>query len=106
MGAGSSARLVLFVADFFHPFNRFTVEVFLNGNMGHGSRSRGAVPMLFTRRKPDYIAGTNLLDRFPFPLREPAALGDNESLAQWMRMPGGASAGLERYARADCSRGV
>ena len=87
MGAGSSARLVLFVADFFHPFNRFTVEVFLNGNMGHGSRSRGAVPMLFTRRKPDYVTRPDFLDRTFPALGQATALSDGQirALTGWLK---------------------
>jgi hypothetical protein len=46
----------LFVADLFHPVNRFAVELFLNGDVRHGRGWRGAVPMLLARREPDYVS--------------------------------------------------
>ena len=34
--------LVLFVTDLFHPLNRLAVELFLNGDVRHRRRRRGA----------------------------------------------------------------
>jgi len=45
----------------FQPLSRFTVEGFLNGNVAHRRAGRGAVPVLFTGRKPNYIAGMDFL---------------------------------------------
>jgi hypothetical protein len=41
---GFQSGLVLFVADLLHPFGRLTVELFLNGDMGHGRSCYGAMP--------------------------------------------------------------
>src|SRR5437870_9267087 len=56
-------RLVLFIADLFHPVDGFAVEPFHNRDVRHGRSWRGAVPMLLTRRAPDHVARPNLLDR-------------------------------------------
>jgi hypothetical protein len=55
--------LVLFVADLFHPVNRFAVELFLNGDVRHRRRRRGAMPMLLARRELDHVTGPNFFDR-------------------------------------------
>ena len=75
------------------------VELFLDGDVGHGRGRRGAVPVLLARREPDDIAGPDLLDRAALAL-DPAAAGrDDQRLAERMRVPGGAGAGLEGDAR-------
>ena len=56
-----------FVADLSHPVHHFTVEVFLNGAVRHGRGRRGAVPMLFTRRKPDNVANFLTADQGGYP---------------------------------------
>ena len=43
---------------FFHPIDRIAIQRFLNGDVRHRGRRRGAVPMLLVRCKPDQIAGT------------------------------------------------
>src|SRR5262245_8016535 len=53
---------VLFVADLFHPIGDLAVEPFLNGDVRHRARGRGAVPVLFAGREPDHVARPNLLD--------------------------------------------
>jgi len=58
--------------------------------MSHCGRRRGAVPMLLVRRKPDYIARPDFLDRSALALRPPNARRDDQRLTEWMRMPGGA----------------
>jgi hypothetical protein len=42
LGQSGRSTAVLFVCDLFHPLNDFIVELFLNGDMGHGHR-RGHV---------------------------------------------------------------
>ena len=84
---------VLFVADLFHPIDSLAVERFLDGDVRHGRGWRGAVPMLFARRKPDNIAGTNLLDRAALALGAAATGDDNQSLTERMGMPCGAGPG-------------
>src|ERR1700722_10837378 len=56
----------------------------------------GAVPVLFTRRKPDHVTGANLFDWTSPALRSPAAERHDQGLAQRVSVPRGPSAGLER----------
>jgi hypothetical protein len=48
---GALSRLVLFVADLFHPLDDLAIERFLDGDMCHGRRRRSAMPMFLVRRK-------------------------------------------------------
>ena len=43
------ARAVLLVADLFHPVDNLAVELFLNGDVRHGSGRRGPVSALLAR---------------------------------------------------------
>lgn len=54
--------LILLGGYFFHPFNGFAIELFLNCEVRHRSRSRCAMPMLFARRKPNHVARVNFFD--------------------------------------------
>src|SRR5262245_37023183 len=63
---------ILVVADLFHPFDGFTVEIFLNGDVCHGGGWRCAMPMLLARREPDHITGMNHFNRTAFALHPPA----------------------------------
>src|SRR6266508_6332740 len=96
--AGSFA--VLFVADLVHPVDIPAVQRFLNGDVRHRRRRRCAMPMLQAGRKPDHITGPNFLDRPALALNPAAAGHDNQSLAERMRMPGGAGTRLEGDAAA------
>src|SRR6266704_772650 len=78
---------VLFVADLLHPVDDLTVEFFLDGNMGHRSSRRRAMPMLFARRARDHIAGPDDLDRAAPALNQPAAGSHNQCLAKRVRVP-------------------
>jgi hypothetical protein len=89
-------RRVLFVADLFHPVDDLAVELFLGGDMRHGGGRRGAMPVLLARRKPDHVAGPDFLDRAALALRPAATGGDNQGLAQRMRVPRGARARFKR----------
>ena len=63
--------------------------------MGHGGCGRRAVPMFFAGREPDDVAGTNFFDGTAFALGPTEAGGDDDGLAEGMRVPGGAGAGFE-----------
>ena len=63
---------ILLVADLFHPVDDLAVQRFLNGDMRHCRRRRGAVPVLLAGRKPDHVAWPDFLDR-PAPALRPAA---------------------------------
>src|SRR3989449_11475522 len=94
-----SVLAVLLVADLFHPVHDLAVECFLNRDVRHGCGGRSTMPVLQSRRKPDHIAGTNLLNRTALALHPTNARSDNERLTTRMRVPRGARARLERNAR-------
>src|SRR6266487_3720900 len=86
---------ILLIGNVLHPLDDFTIQRFLNGDVSHCSCRRRAVPMLLVRRKPDYIAWANFLDRSALTLRPAEAGGNYQRLTEWMCMPGGASTRLE-----------
>src|SRR5436190_23634186 len=86
--------LVLFVADFFHPVGGLAVEALLNGDVCHGRAWRGTVPMFLPRLEPDHVSRPNVLDRTTPALGPAAASRHDQRLAQWVAVPGGASAWL------------
>ena len=97
---------ILFVAHVFHPVDGLSVEPFLNGHVRHGCRARRAVPMLFSRGKPDHVTRSNLLDRASPSLRAAAACRDDQRLSERVRVPGGPRTGLECHAGADDARRI
>src|SRR5260221_11659103 len=79
--------LVLLVADLLHPVHDLAVELFLNGDMGHGRGRRCAMPMLLARRARDHVTRTNHPDRTAPALDQPAARRDDQSLTQRVGVP-------------------
>src|ERR1700736_2566532 len=98
--------MVLFVTDLFQPVDGFAIQRFLNGDVRHGRRGRGPMPMLLAGRKPNHITGANFLDRPALALNPTAVERHNQSLAERMRMPGGAVIRLECDARAANTRRI
>ena len=45
------------------------------------------MPMFLVGREPNHITGSDILDRSAFTLNPAAAIGDDESLTQGMRVP-------------------
>src|SRR5215471_10323629 len=97
---------VLCLTHLLHPVDDLPVERFLNGDMRHRGRWHCAVPMFFVRRKPDHVAWPDFLDRTAFALCPSQTGGDDQRLTEWMCMPGGAGARLERDARATNARWI
>src|SRR5689334_22288363 len=95
-----SSRLILFVADLFHPVDCLAIEPFLDGEVRHRGGRRRAVPMLLARRDPDHVTGTDVLDRTAPALCLAGAGGHDESLPERVGVPRGSSPRLERDARA------
>ena len=79
----------------FQPLHRFAVEGFLNGNVTHRRGRRGPVPVFFTGRKPDHVAGVDFLNRTVPALHPTTTGGDNQGLPQRVGVPRCASARLE-----------
>src|SRR5215469_6616481 len=97
--AARSAQILL-VADLLEPFDDLAVLCFLDGNVSHRCRRRGAVPMFLSGRTADDVAGTDL-DLLLAPALRPAeSRRDDQRLAAGMGVPRRACAGLERHARA------
>src|SRR5215469_13289379 len=93
--AAPGSRKILLIGYLLHPIHKLAVECLLDGDVSHACGGRCAVPVAMIRRTPDDIARADLRDRASFTLRPAAAGGDNERLAERVRMPGGARAGLE-----------
>ena len=89
---------VFLVADIFHPIDDFAVELFVNGDMSHGSGWGGPMPMFFAWEERDHIAGVYFLDRTALALNPATAGGDDQRLPERMSMPRGAGPRLERNA--------
>src|SRR5207244_11386705 len=68
---------VLLIAHLFHPFDVPAVERLLNGDMRHGVRRGGAMPMLHARRRPYDVARVDLLLRSTLFLHA-ARAGDHD----------------------------
>jgi hypothetical protein len=88
-----SSTLILLVADFFEPFDVFAVQGFLHGDVGHGCGRGRAVPMLLAGRAGDDVASADLDLLFAPALRPADAIGDYQTLAERMDVPGRASPG-------------
>ncbi len=79
----------------FHPFDDFAIELFLKGDVRHGGGGSGAVPVFFAGFEPDDVPGMNFFDGAAFALGPAAAGGNDERLAEGVRVPRGAGAGFE-----------
>src|SRR4051794_24236882 len=86
---------ILFVANLLQPVDVLAINGLLDGDVGHGGGGRCAVPALDGWRKPDHVAGPDLLLRVA-PLLHPAeAQRDDEGLSDRVCVPSRACAGLE-----------
>ena len=94
---------ILFVGDVFHPVDDFAVELFLDGDVGHGGGWGGSVPVFFVGGEPDYVAGAEFFDGAAFTLGAAAASGDYQGLAEGMGVPCGSGSGFEGYAGTCCA---
>src|SRR5207245_8043656 len=92
---------VLLVADFLHPVDGLAIELFLYGDMGHGSGGCGAMPMLLTWRGPNYVARPNPLDRASPALCQASSSRHNQGLTQRVGVPCGTCTRLKSDAGAD-----
>lgn len=91
---------ILLVRHILEPVHRLSIERFLNGDMGHPRIGRCPMPVLFTRREPHHVAGADLAQFSAPALGEAAAGGDDQGLAERVRVPGRARAGLEGHGSA------
>src|SRR3954470_4709730 len=112
-----SCRVVLLVGDLLHPVHNLAVELFLDRDVRHGARQRGAVPVLLVGRAPDDVSRPDDPDGTAGALHVAAPGGADQRLTQRMRVPIAASAwfkgdvgaararrrrGLEKLVNADC----
>src|SRR6476620_4191184 len=89
----------LCVGDFLHPVHRLAIERLGDGDMGHGSCCRRAMPMLLTRRNPDDIAGPDILLGATLHLHPARAGRHYQGLTQRMSVPGRSCTWLECHGR-------
>src|SRR5215204_3281852 len=87
---------ILFITDLFHPIDDLALDMFLDGDMGHGRHRRGAVPVLDGRGNPDDVARADLFHQAAPLLNAADTRRHDENLAERMRVPGAARARLER----------
>src|SRR5438034_11844731 len=90
---------IVLVGNLLQPGDDLAVPGFLDRDVGHGAGRRGAVPMLVLGRAPDDVAGADLDDRLALALGPAHAGGDEQGLAERMRVPWGARARLEAHNR-------
>src|SRR5689334_14843644 len=76
-----SCRVVLLVGDLLHPVHDLAVQLFLDRDVRHGGRRRGAVPVLLVRRTPHDVAGADDPDRTALALHVAATGGADQRLA-------------------------
>jgi hypothetical protein len=69
----STSLEIFLVGDMLQPIHDFTVEPFLDGDVGHGRRRGRAMPVLFTGRKPDDITRMDVQNGPTFQLHPPRA---------------------------------
>ena len=101
------ALAVLPVGDVLHPGRAAAVQRLGDGDVGHRAGRRGAVPVLDPRRDPDDVARPDLLHRAALLLHPAAAGGDDQRLAQRVRVPRRPRARLEGdHPAADARRGL
>src|SRR2546430_4205817 len=81
------AGAVFFVADMFHPVDKLSISLFLNGDVRHTGGRSSPMPMLLSRRGQHHITRPNLLDMSSFVLNPALAGSDDEGLTERMSMP-------------------
>src|SRR5215207_5437215 len=86
---------ILLVADLLQPILVLAVDGLPDGEVCHGGGGRRAVPVLNAWRKPDHVAGPDLLLQAAPLLHEAEARRDDEGLSDGMRVPSRAGARLE-----------
>src|SRR5262249_14180027 len=97
---------VLLVADVPPPGDGAAGLVgLLDRDVDHQAVGRGAVPVVLIGLEVDAVAGTDFLDGAALVLAEANALGDEDGLAAWVGVPGGAGAGGEVHERRCGARG-
>src|SRR5438067_11493587 len=78
---------VLLLADLLHPVHDLAVELFLDRDLRHGGRRRGAVPVLLVRRTPHDVPGADDMHG-PALARHVAAAGRAaHAVAERIRLP-------------------
>lgn len=81
----------------FHPLSSFAIQPLHNGDVGHGSDWRSAMPVFLPWRSPDHVSRANFLNPATPLLNSAVASRDDQRLAQRVGVPGAPGAGLEGY---------
>lgn len=86
---------IVVVVSFLQPINHLPVERLLDGDVRHRGSRGSAVPVFDTRREPDHVTRTNLLNRAVLLLHPAATKRNDERLSEWVRMPDSAGSGFK-----------
>ena len=89
----------------FEPIDGLAIELLLHGDVRHRRGWRRAVPVLFAGGKPHDVTEANLFNGSASALDASGPGCHNERLAEWMGVPRGARAWLERDGRTRSSGG-
>jgi len=92
---------ILVFSDVLHPVGGVAVQMFDDGDVGHGCGDRGSMPVALTGCEEDHVAGMDLLDRSALPLHSAQAAGHDQVLPQGMAVPGGPGTGLKGHCRGE-----
>src|SRR3954471_11358939 len=87
MSAHLLGGVVLLVGHLLHPVDDFSVELLLDGDVGHCRRRRCAMPVLLVWRAPHDVTGPYDANSAARALDVAAAGSTNERLAEGMRVP-------------------
>lgn len=86
---------ILVVAHVLHPLDDLAIEAFLDREMRHPRGRRSTMPVPLARRKPDDVAQSDFFNGTTRALHATDTRGDDQRLAQRVRVPCRASTGLE-----------
>src|SRR5262249_19708157 len=97
---------ILLIGHRLEPNHMLTALSLLHGNMFHTVLSGCAMPVLFARRNPDGVAGSDFLYRTAPGLHPTDSRGDKKCLTERMRVPCCPRARFEAHPRRSNARRI
>src|SRR5690606_18582858 len=96
----------LSLGNFFHPLDDRSIQRLLDGDMNHGTRWPGPMPVLFFRLERHDVARTDSLWRLAPALHQPGTGHDDQRLPERMRVPESSRARFEINGKGAYARGL